>query len=152
LAPEALTRSRNLARFASGLIAIALSLASLDAYAARHARHGRPHLPPPPARALPYPSLELPLQISGGQYAPLAWSEISGWNDDDHLAGYNAFRISCKPIAAQTQPSGDAKALGISLRDPCRIAKALDVTERAKAKAFFEEHFLPLRISRLGEG
>jgi membrane-bound lytic murein transglycosylase A len=150
LAPEALTRRRSLARFASVLIAAALSLASLDAFAARHRRYAPPHLPPP--RALPYPQLDLPLQISGGQYAPLAWSQISGWNDDDHLAAYNAFRVSCKPIAAQTKPSADPKALGTSLRDPCRIAKALDLTEGARAKAFFEEHFLPLRISRLGEG
>jgi membrane-bound lytic murein transglycosylase A len=41
--------------------------------------------------------------------------------------------------------------LGISLRDPCRAAKALDISAGAKARAFFEERFLPLRISRLGE-
>ena len=38
------------------------------------------------------------------------------------------------------------------LREPCRAAKAPDLTDSAKAKAFFEEHFTPLRISRLGEG
>src|SRR5204863_3459262 len=46
----------------------------------------------------------------------------------------------------------DSKALGISLRDPCRAAKALDISDGARARVFFEEHFLPLRISRLGEG
>ena len=46
----------------------------------------------------------------------------------------------------------DSKALGTSLRDPCRIAKGLELSDGARAKAFFEEHFLPLRISRLGEG
>jgi membrane-bound lytic murein transglycosylase A len=38
------------------------------------------------------------------------------------------------------------------LRDPCRAARALDTSDGARAKAFFEDHFLPLRISRLGEG
>jgi membrane-bound lytic murein transglycosylase A len=38
------------------------------------------------------------------------------------------------------------------LRDPCRAAKALDISDGARARAFFEAHFLPLRISRLGEG
>jgi membrane-bound lytic murein transglycosylase A len=42
--------------------------------------------------------------------------------------------------------------LGISLRDPCRAAKASGISDGVKARAFFEEHFLPLRISRLGEG
>ena len=37
------------------------------------------------------------------------------------------------------------------MRDPCRAAKAANISDSAKAKAFFEEHFLPLRISRLGE-
>src|SRR5882757_2744298 len=142
LAPEALTETRRFARFASGVIAIALSLASLDAYAARRTRH-HTHSPLPSSRLLPYPNLELPLQISGGQYAPIAWSEIAGWNVDDHLAAYNAFRASCKSIAAQTKPPADPKALGTSLRDPCRAAKGLELSDGAKAKAFFEEHFLP---------
>ena len=111
--------------------------------------HGRQ---PAASRPLPYPDLELPLQITGSQYAPVAWSDIAGWNEDDHLAAYKAFRASCKPIAAQTQPPAEPKALGTSLRDPCRVAKGLELTDGAKAKAFFEEHFLPLRISRLGEG
>jgi peptidoglycan lytic transglycosylase A len=152
LAPAALTDTRSLARFAFAVIAAALLLAPLGAFAARHIhiRHTHPVQPPP--RTLPYPNLESPLQINGSQYAPLAWSDVAGWNDDDHLAAYKAFRTSCKPIAAQTTPPADSKALGASLRDPCRIAKGLELSDEAKAKAFFEEHFLPLRISRLGEG
>ena len=70
---------------------------------------------------------------------------------DDHLQAYKAFRTSCASIAGQTKPLADPKALGTSLREPCRAAKALDISEGAKARAFFEEHFLPLQISRLGE-
>ena len=150
MAPEALTNPRNLARLALAVIAILLLLVPLGAFAARHLRHAHPRQPPP--RTLPYPNLEWPLQISGSQYAPLAWSDVAGWNDDDHLAAYKAFRTSCKPIAAQTAPPAESKALGTSLRDPCRIAKGLELSDGASAKAFFEEHFLPLRISRLGEG
>jgi membrane-bound lytic murein transglycosylase A len=151
LAPEARADTRSLAGLALGVAAFALSVVPLDAFAARHSRASKQALPPP-ARHLPYPQLELPFQINGGQYAPLAWSEISGWREDDHLAAYNAFRVSCKPISAQVKPPADPKALGTSLRDPCRIAKGLELADGAKAKAFFEEHFLPLRISRLGEG
>ena len=102
-------------------------------------------------RHLPYPRLEWPLQISGSQYAPVAWSDIAGWSEDDHLQAFKAFRLSCKPISAQQTPPDDTKALGASLRDPCRAARAADISDGARAKAFFEEHFLPLRISRLGE-
>jgi membrane-bound lytic murein transglycosylase A len=136
------------------VIAIALSLASFAAYAAR-TRHAVRPLPPP--RQIPYPQLAWPLEISGSQYAPLAWAEVAGWSEDDHLQAYRAFRASCRPIAAERTPPADPKAdnpkaLGTSLRDPCRAASALDISDGAKAKAFFEDHFLPLRISRLGEG
>jgi membrane-bound lytic murein transglycosylase A len=120
------------------VIAAALSLTPLAASAARL------QLPP-------YPHLAWPFEINGSQYAPVAWNDIAGWREDDHLQAYKAFRTSCNPIAAQHTLPADPKALGISLRDPCRAAKAADISDRTKARAFFEENFLPLRISRLGE-
>jgi membrane-bound lytic murein transglycosylase A len=151
LAREAPTDARSVGRgAASCAIAVGLSLAFGEAFAARRVR---PHLPTPPPvyRKLPYPTLEWPFEISGGQYSPIAWADIPGWREDDHLSAYRAFRLSCTPIAAQRTPPAEAKALGNSLRDPCRVAKALDLSDAAKARAFFEAHFLPLRISRLGE-
>jgi len=91
-----------------------------------------------------------PLEIPGGQYLPVPWADIAGWSDDDHVKAFQAFRASCKPIAAQRKPPADSKALGASLRDPCTAAKT-DISDEPKARAFFEEHFLPVRISRLGE-
>src|ERR1700716_1795927 len=155
LAREALTNERGIRRYAAAfcVIAAVLSTAPLAAHAARgtHTSHSAgPHLPNP--RLVQYPRLACPLEISGTQYAPVAWADIAGWSDDDHLQAYKAFRVSCRPISAQREPPADPKALGISLRDPCRAAKAADLSDGAKARAFFEEHFLPLRISRLGEG
>jgi len=151
LALEARPETRRLARLAFGVIALACLLAPVDALAARHARSQKPSHPSS-VRLLPYPQLELPFQVNGGQYAPVAWSEIAGWSEDDHLAAYRAFRVSCRPISAQRTPPADPKALGTSLRDPCLVARGLELSDGLKAKAFFEEHFLPLRISRLGEG
>lgn len=133
-----------------------LSLAAMDAHARpRHsvsrAVEPAPKAAEPPPRHVPYPELELPLEISNAQYSPVAWADVVGWGDDDQLAAYKAFRVSCQPISAQNGPPADSKALGASLRDPCRIAKGLELSDRDKAKAFFEENFLPLRISRLGE-
>lgn len=147
---EALTKHLSYGRLAvaSCALAILCSTAAIGAHyrAKRHApaRHE-------PTRQVPYPKLELPLQVSGSQYEPLTWATIPGWNDDDHLAAYKAFRTSCKPIAAQQGLPPESKALGSSLRDPCRIAKRLEPTDSARAKEFFEQNFVPLRISRLGE-
>jgi membrane-bound lytic murein transglycosylase A len=133
-------RSKGGVNFAivAAAIAVSLSLAPIPADGAR-------------TRHLPYPQLAFPFVISGSQYAPLAWSDIAGWNDDDHLAAYKAFRTSCKAINGQSGPAADSKALGISLRDPCHAARATEITDSGQARAFFEQYFLPLQISRLGE-
>jgi membrane-bound lytic murein transglycosylase A len=154
LAPAAPADSHgNRTRAVAGWL-IALALALLPASADSRAAHSRYHRagPVPKPRLLPYPTLELPLEIPNSQYVPLNWSEVTGWRDDDQLAAYRTFRTSCKPIVAQSGPPADSKALGTSLRDPCRIARANELSDGAKARVFFEENFLPLRISRLGEG
>jgi membrane-bound lytic murein transglycosylase A len=143
-------RSKNGAGHVAAAVAIAVSLS----LAPMPADGSRP-------RHLPYPQLAWPLVISGSQYAPAAWADIAGWNEDNHLAAFKTFRTSCKAISAQPDPTADPKAtnpkatdpraLGVSLREPCRAARAADVTDNAKAGAFFEEHFRPLQISRLGE-
>ncbi|WP_424628800.1 murein transglycosylase A [Bradyrhizobium sp. SYSU BS000235] len=92
-----------------------------------------------------------PLEISGAQYAPLKWSDVSGWTDDDPLPAFKTFRASCKPIVAQTVPPIETKALGNSLLDPCKLARAANISDSAKAREFFEQQFIPLQISRLGE-
>ena len=74
-----------------------------------------------------------------------------GWADDDPLPAFKTFRTSCKPIAAQKTPPAESKALGTSLRDPCIAARAEDISESARARAFFEKNFTPLQISRIGE-
>jgi membrane-bound lytic murein transglycosylase A len=134
--------------------AVALLSFSLGAEAARrHYRSHHHHVPEVaaiPPRALPYPQLPLPFEIPGAQYLPLAWTDVKGWSDDDHLAAYKTFRASCRSINAQTGVA-EPKALGASLSEPCRIVKSLELTDDAKAKTFFEENFSPLRISRLGE-
>jgi membrane-bound lytic murein transglycosylase A len=141
---------------ASCVVAGLLSLLPLAELAARtyRSRHPTPpQLPAVPQRAIPYPQLELPLTISNSQYMPLAWSDVAGWAEDDHLAALRTFRASCRPIAAQDAAalSPDSRALGASLRDPCREARAIEINDAAKARAFFEQNFTPLKISRLGE-
>jgi membrane-bound lytic murein transglycosylase A len=163
LAPEARIKA-FLKTSATALCAgaVVLSSFSLGAEAARrHYRshhHHLPELPAIPARALPYPQLPLPFEISGAQYLPLAWADVKGWSDDDHLAAYRTFRASCRTINTQTgtaepkaEIKAEIKALGGSLSEPCRAAKTLELSDDARAKTFFEENFAPLRISRLGE-
>ncbi|ETR77780.1 lytic transglycosylase [Afipia sp. P52-10] len=96
----------------------------------------------------------MPIEISGGQYEPLRWADIPGWSDDDQLAAFQTFLASCKPISATIPRNSSAqaqKALGLSLRDPCHAARTVRVRTKEQARTFFEGHFVPVRISRLGE-
>jgi membrane-bound lytic murein transglycosylase A len=154
LARAAVTELKRFRRHAAAFCAIAavLSLLTLTTLNARRSHHAEPA-----PRHLPYPQLDLPLEIAGSQYSPLAWSDIAGWSQDDHLAAFQAFRSSCKPItvqqAAPTAPApATPKALGASLREPCEAARNAKITDTDKARVFFEAHFVPVEISRLGEG
>ena len=125
------------------------SFAPADAQARPASRHHTSHVHPHEiGKRGP---VAWPLEIPGGQYAPLKWNEVVGWTDDDPLPAFKTFRASCKPIAAQKTPLADSKALGTSLRDPCIIARAEDVSDSVKAREFFEKNFTPLLISRVGE-
>jgi membrane-bound lytic murein transglycosylase A len=122
LAPEAsINRARRIAAVL-GVTVLALSVIPLTAWAARKARTSlasrSAQLPAP--RVIPYPQLEWPIVVNGGQYTPLNWADIAGWASDDHVQAYKAFRVSCGSIAAQRNPPEDSKALGASLREPCR--------------------------------
>ena len=133
---------------------LALSVIPLAALPARKALTSlarTTHSQFPAPRTIPYPQLEWPIMIDDGQYAPLAWKDIVGWAADNHVLAYKAFRISCASIAVQRNPPTDSRALGASLSEPCRAAKSRDITENAKARAFFEMNFRPLQISRLGD-
>lgn len=152
MAPAACNSAARLGRLAAlWMIAAALVPASADARVRRHAKHVKND----PAQFVyvprPNPPREWPFEFSGSQYAPVNWADIAGWSEDDHLLAFQAFRTSCKPIVAQRNPPTDSKALGTTLRDPCRAARTAEISDGAKARAFFEDHFLPLRISRLGE-
>src|SRR5215475_3680913 len=129
LAREAPTDLTHRRRFVAAICVTVgvLSLLPLAELAARTYRSRTASVRPPVVhqRAIPYPQLELPFEINGSQYLPLAWSDIPGWSEDDHLAAFQAFRASCRPIAAQDAAAmpPDSRPLGASLRDPCRAAR-----------------------------
>ncbi|MGM4894840.1 murein transglycosylase A [Tardiphaga sp. 839_C3_N1_4] len=152
MAPAACNNAARLGRLAAlCVIAAALVPAPADARVRRYAKHVKNE----PAQFVYVPRhnppREWPFEFTGSQYEPVAWANIAGWSEDDHLLAFQAFRTSCKPIVAQRKAPPDSKALGTTLRDPCRAARTAEISDGAKARAFFEDHFQPLRISRLGE-
>lgn len=85
------------------------------------------------------------------QYEPLSFAEVPGWADDDHAAALGTFAASCSRIAAVRASAAESRPIGTSLRAPCAALRHEKVTGGVQARAFFERHFVPVRISRLGE-
>jgi len=150
LAPEAVTNAHGASRFAlaRGVIAAALMLAPAAVEAGHRHHHSKSHHSAAHKRHL---QPVWPIEIPGSQYAPISWDQVAGWDADDHLAAFKTFQASCRPIVARRNAVAETKPLGASLGEPCQAARVADVSDNAKARAFFETQFLPLQISRVGE-
>jgi membrane-bound lytic murein transglycosylase A len=74
------------------------------------------------------------------------FSDIAGWQDDDHLAALIAFRKSCRQLQDQTAGNGGLSALCEAALDESAIASSFT------AQKFFENHFAPYSIDRPSQG
>jgi membrane-bound lytic murein transglycosylase A len=90
-----------------------------------------------------------PLRLPDTALEPITFADLDGWAADDHAQAFAAFRTSCAPMVRSRSP--DERPLASALAQVCRQALALTHADDAKARAFFETNFRPLRISRLGD-
>ncbi|MBS1246598.1 MAG: murein transglycosylase [Proteobacteria bacterium] len=67
----------------------------------------------------------------------VAWSQLPGWEKDQHAAAWPALRKSCEKLAAR-----DAAWENI-----CLAVRTLDSPDDATARAFFETHFRAHRMN-----
>jgi membrane-bound lytic murein transglycosylase A len=91
-----------------------------------------------------------PFKLPDTQLEPTQWSALPGWAADDHLAAFTAFMTSCQPFLKEKRPR-EARPMHVALGELCRKHASFKPTDAAAARAFFEENFRPVRISKLGE-
>ncbi len=92
-----------------------------------------------------------PITFPDTQYQPIGWSDLEGWDNDDHAAGFATFLASCRPLGIKPRPGHELTAIPAALKEICDRAKAAIPLDEAGAKQFFEDNFRPLRISKLGD-
>jgi membrane-bound lytic murein transglycosylase A len=92
-----------------------------------------------------------PLRFPDTQYEPVVWSDLDGWAADDHTAAFATYLASCRAIGTKPRPGRDATPITPALREICRRAMAAIPLDEEGARKFFEENFLPLRITKLGD-
>ena len=92
-----------------------------------------------------------PLQLPDSQLEPIKWTQIEGWAADDHKAAFDAFQVSCQPFRKVKEPR-DSRPVYNALWEVCRRAAAMRAPANARAaRAFFEDNFRPVRITKLGD-
>ena len=100
----------------------------------------------------PSPPQHAAMATTGAVLTAVAFSELPGWEGDDHLAAWKAFIASCKPVLDAAK-SGDNPGQTKTPRDLLNIcelalleARAKPKFTRAQARTFFETHFRSHRI------
>jgi len=85
---------------------------------------------------------------------PVAFGDLPGWGDDDHLAAWKAFLASCGPVLKAAQRQTKPVKRGSrqqGLFDACSLAlataKSGSAQTRKGARRFFETYFRPHRVS-----
>jgi membrane-bound lytic murein transglycosylase A len=92
----------------------------------------------------------MPRPQKGASYRPVAFADLPGWAQDDHLAAFKTFLKSCERVVANARErSADkAQAPPPALAAVCEDAsrRAAEIKSREKARAFFEERFTPSAV------
>ena len=101
-----------------------------------------------------------PIRFPDTQYEPVAWRDLQGWTGDDHAAAFAVFLRSCRALAADgagtaltflsANGATEQAITPAALKPICKQALAIAPLTKDGPRKFFEHHFRPLRISRLG--
>jgi membrane-bound lytic murein transglycosylase A len=104
--------------------------------------------PPPPAATPPAataapaapPVAQAPANAAALGVGPARFADIPGWPDNDFDASLATFRRSCSAVSRRDDPSG------LTVAADWRAACTLVAAGTGDARAFFETHFVPVRV------
>ena len=92
-----------------------------------------------------------PIVLPDTQYEPVEWADLDGWTSDDHAAAFAAFLGSCRTLQNRHRQARELTAIPAALKDICEAARQAIPLDQEGAKKFFEDHFRPIRINKLGD-
>jgi membrane-bound lytic murein transglycosylase A len=92
-----------------------------------------------------------PIKFPDTQYEPVDWTDLAGWDSDDHAAAFATFLMSCRTLDIKQRRGRDLAPIPAALKDICGSAKEAIPLDEDGAKKFFEDNFRPVRINKLGD-
>ena len=87
-----------------------------------------------------------PPALAGASLRPVALESLPGFEDDDALAAFGAFSLTCEALAASRPELRQGLATPDGLRLVCAKALAAKPAGQAEARQFFAEHFAAFEI------
>jgi membrane-bound lytic murein transglycosylase A len=80
-------------------------------------------------------------------FRPVSFADLPGWVEDDHLPAFDAFRRSAFHALKKPYRSGSLGVKYDSSAWAYQDSRETQVRDNAGARAFFERHFVPARVS-----
>lgn len=80
-------------------------------------------------------------------FTPVEFGDLPGWAEDDKRLAFEAFRRSAFHVLKKPYRTGSLGADFASFAPAYAEARSVDRPDRAQARAFFERHFFPARVS-----
>lgn len=78
-------------------------------------------------------------------FQPCDFTELPGWDSDDHRKAFSAFRLSAFQAKIKPYKSGSLCVEHNAFGDAFSAARGLDGLDGPEARSFFEEFFVPCR-------
>jgi membrane-bound lytic murein transglycosylase A len=86
-------------------------------------------------------------RLPAAKYEPVAFADLPGWAQDDHLAAFKAFLRSCDRVVANARdkPADKVAPPSAALAAACAdgLKSASQINSKETARAFFERVFTP---------
>jgi membrane-bound lytic murein transglycosylase A len=142
--------ARTLGRVAA-LALCCILVADQDADARRGHRAKARHARVPLSEFTGKPNPPGPMRWADTRFEPVAWSALDGWSADDHAAAFTTFLASCRALVGSSKTARDTRPVHAALLEICRKARATGAASDEAARKFFEEHFAPVRVSKLDD-
>jgi membrane-bound lytic murein transglycosylase A len=92
-----------------------------------------------------------PIQFPDTQYEPIEWTDLDGWDSDDHAAAFATFLASCRTLDIKQRRGRELTAIPTALKDICERAREAIPLDEDGTRKFFEDNFRPIRINKLGD-
>jgi len=97
------------------------------------------------------PALATSVHLRNARAEAVSFADLAGWKDDDQKAAFDTFLKSCGAILNGTRAMRAARPFYGALFKVCERAVSAGELDRARARAFFEDNFKPMRVTPAGQ-